>query len=154
MKKMLCFDMDGTIADLYGVDDWLKDLMNENPYPYTVAKPLCDIEELNTVLNKLIEQGWEIRVISWLAKDSSNSYKTVVRDAKRTWLAKYNFPAHKVHLVEYGTTKANCVRKHFEPGISNFILIDDNKSVRDGWHLGETIEPHEDLPTALWRLVE
>ena len=92
MKKMLCFDMDGTIADLYGVDDWLKDLMNENPYPYTVAKPLCDIEELNTVLNKLIEQGWEIRVISWLAKDSSNSYKTAVRDAKRTWLAKYNFP--------------------------------------------------------------
>ena len=27
MKKMLCFDMDGTIADLYGVDGWLKDLM-------------------------------------------------------------------------------------------------------------------------------
>ena len=59
-----------------------------------------------------------------------------------------------VTSVEYGTTKANCVRKHFEQGISNFILIDDNKSVRDGWHLGETIEPHEDLPTALWRLVE
>ena len=154
MKKMICFDMDGTIADLYGVDGWLKDLMNENPRPYTIAKPLCNMEELNTVLNKLIEQGWEIRVISWLAKDSSNSYKAAVRDAKRSWLFKYNFPAHKVHLVEYGTTKANCVRRHFEPGISNFILIDDNKSVRDGWHLGETIEPHEDLPTALWRLVE
>ena len=52
MKKMLCFDMDGTIADLYGVDGWLKDLMNKNPHPYTIAKPLCDMEELNTVLNK------------------------------------------------------------------------------------------------------
>lgn len=137
MKKMLCFDMDGTIADLYGVDGWLKDLMNENPYPYTVAKPLCDMEELNTVLNKLIEQGWEIRVISWLAKDSSNSYKTAVRDAKRTWLAKYNFPAHKVHLVEYGTTKANCVRRVAEAA----ILVDDNEKIRNGWHLGETIDP-------------
>mgnify|MGYP003560240319 CR=1 FL=1 len=27
--KMVCFDMDGTIADLYGVDNWLEYLENE-----------------------------------------------------------------------------------------------------------------------------
>ena len=26
MKKEICFDMDGTIADLYGVEGWLEDL--------------------------------------------------------------------------------------------------------------------------------
>ena len=29
--KMICFDMDGTIADLYGVSGWLDDLRAENP---------------------------------------------------------------------------------------------------------------------------
>ena len=26
----ICFDMDGTIADLYGVEGWLDDLISEN----------------------------------------------------------------------------------------------------------------------------
>ena len=31
MNKMICFDMDGTIADLYSVDGWLDYLRAENP---------------------------------------------------------------------------------------------------------------------------
>ena len=38
----ICFDMDGTIADLYGVQDWLTHLENENVYPYIAAKPLAE----------------------------------------------------------------------------------------------------------------
>lgn len=34
MEKMIWFDMDGTIADLYGVENWLEDLRNE------VARPI------------------------------------------------------------------------------------------------------------------
>ena len=39
MNKMVCFDMDGTIADLYGVNGWLEYLQAENPWPYLAARP-------------------------------------------------------------------------------------------------------------------
>ncbi len=150
-RGTICFDMDGTIADLYAIPNWIEKLQAEDPTPYADAKPMVDMEELGKILNILSDQGWEIRVISWLAKDSSPAYKTAVRKAKREWLEKYNFPAHKVHLVQYGTTKANCLR-----GKVDFaILIDDNQKVRDGWHLGDTIDPmNEDIIERLRELVE
>lgn len=138
-KGIICFDMDGTITDFYGVEGWIHYLEEENPYPYIVAEPLWDMEKLVEVLNKLINQGWEIRVISWLAGNSSEEYKEAVRAAKIWWLNKYNFPYKKAHLVAYGTTKADAIRRMVEKG--NAILIDDNATVRKGWHLGETIDP-------------
>lgn len=136
-KKMICFDLDGTIADLYGVPDWLEKLRKEDPSPYLEAKPMVDMDRLRQVLLDLKDHGWEIRVISWLAKDSTEEYKKAVRDAKKEWLWVYRFPFEVVHLVQYGTTKANCVRKVADAA----ILIDDNKDVRDGWSLGRTIDP-------------
>ena len=137
MAKMICFDMDGTIADLYGVENWLDKLRAEDASPYREAKPLYDMDELNLVLTALSNKGWEIRVISWLSKDASAEYNKAVRIAKREWLTKYNFPVDKVHLIAYGTTKASSVCKY----TSQAILIDDNAKVREGWHLGETINP-------------
>lgn len=137
INKMICFDMDGTIADLYAVPNWLAKLRAEDASPYAEAAPMWDMAELRDILLKLIAKGWEIRVISWLSKDSTEAYKEAVRQAKREWLARYDFPADKVHLVAYGTTKADCVRRIAEAA----ILVDDNEKVRNGWHLGETIDP-------------
>ena len=141
MEKILVFDMDGTIADLYGVENWLADLRSENPRPYILAKPLYDMDSLNIILELLKEQGWKIVVTSWLAKNSSAFYDEVVREAKGMWLNKYNFPFDEIHLVKYGTTKANCTRK-----LGGFqILIDDNEKVRNGWTLGNTINANENI---------
>ena len=153
MKGMICFDMDGTIADLYGVDGWLESLQGENPAPYIEAKPLWDMKALANVLNALIAQGWEVRVISWLSKDASPEYNEAVRAAKIWWLNHYGFPYHKAHLVAYGTTKANSIRNAVEKGAA--ILIDDNAKVRKGWHMGETIDPAcENLVKKLNELLE
>lgn len=154
MKKgMICFDMDGTIADLYGVDGWLESLRAENPMPYVVANPMWDMERLANVLNRLIAQGWEVRVISWLAKDASPEYNDAVRAAKKWWLSYHHFPYQKAHLVAYGTTKANTIRNAVEKGAA--ILIDDNVKVRKGWHMGETIDPTDgDLIERLEELLE
>lgn len=134
---MICFDMDGTIANLYSVPNWLDKLRAEDSSPYSDAAPMWDMEELRKILLLLISKGWEVRVISWLSKDSSESYKNEVRKAKLEWLAKYDFPCRRCHLVAYGTTKADCVRRWASPA----ILVDDNEKVRNGWHLGETIDP-------------
>lgn len=139
MEKIICFDMDGTIVDLYGQKNWLENLLQEKTDPYEKALPMYDMQELRKTLLKLKEKGWKVAVISWTAKNSTKEYHQKVRQAKKEWLEKYNFPADYVHLVKYGTTKAKTVK-----GKTNFsILIDDNKKILKGWHLGATINPTE-----------
>jgi len=147
--KTLVFDMDGTIADLYGVKGWLKMLRAEDPTPYEKAKPMYDMVILTAILWVLKNDGWRIAVTSWLAKDSSPEYDAKVRQAKRNWLNRYDFPYDEIHLVKYGTTKADCTRKH--EGIQ--ILVDDNEKVRNGWHLGDTINANENIIPILSSLI-
>ena len=136
MNKILVFDMDGTIADLYGVEGWLDDIHASDPRPYAEARPLVDMNVLKNILLQLQDFGWHIVVTSWLAKDSTKAYDTAVREAKLQWLNDFNFPYNELHFVKYGTTKANCTRKHG----GRQVLFDDNAKVRDGWHLGEAID--------------
>ena len=68
--KMICWDMDGTMASLYGVDNWLSKLRAEDPSPYEDAAPMWDMELLNYVCELLRAAGWEINIITWLSKNS------------------------------------------------------------------------------------
>ena len=148
-NKTLVFDMDGTIADFYGVVGWLDYLIEEDTTPYDVALPLYNMVYLNSLLNVLKNQGWRIVVTTWLAKDGSKEYNNRTRKAKLEWLEKYNFPYDEIHLVKYGTTKANCTRK-----IGGYqILIDDNEKVRKGWNLGDTINANKNILKNLEKLV-
>lgn len=141
MSKTLVFDMDGTIANLYGVEGWLEMLRTEDATPYKVAEPMYDMDTLVELLNLLKEIGWTIAITSWLAMGATKAYDAEVRKAKKEWLEKYNFPFDEIHLVKYGTTKANCTRKN--GGFQ--ILVDDNEKVRKGWHLGDTINAKENI---------
>lgn len=137
MRKMICWDMDGTLSATYSVDNWLSKLRAEDPSPYLDAAPMWDMELLNHVCQLLRAAGWEINIITWLSMNSSEEYKDAVREAKRAWLEKWGFVYDHFHGVQYGATKANSVRDRAK----NAILIDDNEKVRAGWHLGETIDP-------------
>ena len=150
MNKTLVFDMDGTIADLYGVENWLEDLRSGNPRPYMQAKPLYDMDTMNILLNIFKDLGWKIVVTTWLAKGASKEYDDLVRQAKLAWLDKFGFPYDEIHLVKYGTTKANCTRKL--GGVQ--ILVDDNEKIRNGWTLGETIDANKNVLSELVDLLE
>lgn len=150
MKKILVFDMDGTIADFYGVPNWETDLLNGNVRPYVEAKPLYDMDELNVILNEFRLLGWIIIVTSWLSKNATSEFKTAIRKAKTEWLNRYEFPYDELHLVQYGRTKADCTRS--KGGYQ--ILIDDNEQVRKGWSLGATINANENIINALINLLE
>ena len=150
MNKTLVFDMDGTIANFYGVIGWLDYLKESNSTPYIVAEPLYNMEYINSILGVLKMFGWRIVVTSWLAKDSSKEFDREVRQAKLDWLDSFDFPYDEIHLVKYGTTKANCTRKHgcFQ------VLVDDNESVRNGWSLGMTIDANENIIPHLLDLIK
>ena len=147
---MLVFDMDGTIADLYAVNGWLAMLREENPAPYELARPMYDMTELARVLDELRKNGYTVAVVTWLAKTATKEYDNKVRKAKALWLAKNGFAADEVHMVKYGTTKANCVRHKTDTA----ILVDDNAKVRKGWHLGGTINANENILVELKKLLD
>lgn len=147
-EKILVFDMDGTIADLYGVDGWLEMLQAEDATPYEVAQPIYDTEFLNTLVDILKTMGWKIVVTTWLAKGATKAYDEAVRKAKKAWLEKVGFQYDEIHLVKYGTTKANCTRK-----LGGFqVLVDDNDAIRKGWTLGGTIDAKKNIIEELIKL--
>lgn len=150
MERVLVFDMDGTIADLYGVENWLTALENHDPRPYAQARPLYDMDSLREILLIFKALGWKIVVTTWLAKDSNKFYDTLVREAKVEWLDRFDFPYDEIHLVKYGTTKADCTRK-----LGGFqVLIDDNAKIRKGWTLGDVIDANENIMEKLVDLLE
>jgi len=120
------FDMDGTIADFYGVDGWLDYLMNKDVTPYANAKALVNLSALARVLNRLQRNGYKICVISWLAKINDDDYNRRITDVKIAWLAKHlpSVKWDKITIVPYGTPKSTC---------GNGILFDDEKPNRDEW---------------------
>lgn len=125
--RQINFDMDGTIANLYGVDGWLEYLIDKDETPYVKAKPLVNLSALARVLNRLQRNGYELNIISWLAKNSDDVYDEKVILAKKNWLAKH-MPSVKwnnVNIVSYGTPKQN---------LGQGILFDDEKPNRDNWN--------------------
>ena len=142
MLKMICFDMDGTIADLYAVPNWLEKLRAYDASPYLLAEPMWDMEELAFLLEVAQHRGIEVRIITWLSKESTKEYDDMVRIAKRAWLKAYNIPFDHFHGVAYGATKADSIRKALGND-DTAILFDDNVKVRSGWHMGDTYNPTE-----------
>ena len=123
------FDMDGTIADLYGVEGWLEYLINGNPFPYANAKPMVNMNRLARRLNTLQREGNEICIISWLSKTSTAEYDELVTRAKLAWLEKHlaSVRFDEIHIVAYGTPKHT---------IGQGILFDDEAHNREDWGEG------------------
>ena len=142
MLKMICFDMDGTIADLYAVPYWLTQLRNYSATPYAVAPPMWDMEELAFLLEVAQHRGIEVRIITWLSKETNKDYDELVRITKQAWLKAHNIPYDHFHGVAYGATKADSIRRYLDKANGDTaILFDDNAKVREGWTMGDTYDP-------------
>ena len=141
-NKWIWFDMDGTIADLYGVDGWLEDLMAYNERPYKEAKAIYDTVDLLETLSYLKDKGYKIGIISWLAKKPTEEYNQRVIKAKKDWLkAQYlDLLLDEIIITAYGIKKANTCRSYGEG-----ILIDDEEQNRKDWDLGATIDATENI---------
>ena len=132
MKKLnitINFDMDGTIADLYGIENWLEMLIAEDTTPYAEALPLLRLSSLARKLNALQRNGYNLAVISWLSKSGTEEYNEAVTEAKMAWLKKH-LPSvnwDRITIVPYGTPKQNFCGSPFD------ILFDDEAKNRDNW---------------------
>jgi hypothetical protein len=125
--KEIWFDMDGTIADLYGVENWLSMLIAEDTTPYEIARPLLRMATLARVLNGLRRKGYTINIISWTSKSGSIEYNQAVAAAKKAWLRKHlaSVEFNRVDIVDYGTPKGEG---------REGILFDDEERNRAEWN--------------------
>ena len=149
-SPIFCFDMDGTIADFYGVENWLPMLRNFDPTPYKVAKPLMNFSALARQLNAAQRKGAKLVIISWCSKASTPEFDMMVELAKREWLAEHlpSVEWDEINVVPYGTNKANVCGADCE----DFFLFDDEERNRNEWEEldGLAFNP-SDIPDILKR---
>ena len=129
MNITINFDMDGTLANLYGVENWLEMLEAEDTTPYAEAIPMLRLSALAKRLNNLQKHGYQLAVISWLSKSGSDTYNEAVTAVKLNWLAQH-LPSvnwDRITIVPYGTPKQNFCETPFD------ILFDDEAKNRDNW---------------------
>ena len=121
-------DMDGTMADLYGVENWLPMLEAHDETPYAIAKPLVRMATLARLLNNRQRKGYKICVITALAKNSNTAYDDKVIEAKKLWLAKHlaSVKFDEIRFVPYTYTKNNANN-------GNDILFDDEARHLEAW---------------------
>jgi hypothetical protein len=129
MAKAIYFDMDGTLANLYGVENWLDKLRAYDASPYAQAEVLLNMQALAHRLNKLQARGYTIGIISWLSKETTSEYDAAVTAEKLAWLEKHlhSVEWNEVHLVAYGKRKSKLAQ------VKGGYLFDDNPKVRREW---------------------
>ena len=133
------FDMDGTIADLYAVENWLPKLRASDASPYEEAEVMLNMSILARYLNKLQKLGYEIGIISWTSKGGTEKYNRAVEVAKLNWLHDHlkSVSFDEIYIVDYGTPKQDFADE-------TDILFDDNEDIRNEW-TGQAYEPSEIL---------
>lgn len=129
MTITINFDMDGTIANFYGVENWLDCLENLDPHPYEVAEPLLHMSALARKLNALQRDGYRIAIISWLSKSGTEEFNAEVTEIKKAWLKKHLASVHfdEITIVPYGTPKETFCHT------TKDVLFDDEERNRNNW---------------------
>lgn len=136
--RTIWFDMDGTIANLYEVENWLPKLRAEDPSPYMEAEVMCNMSQLARLLNRVQTLGYKVGIISWTSRGGSASYNKAVAKAKASWLELHlkSVKFDEINIVSYGIPKATLM--HTEDD----ILFDDELKNREDW-LGQAYEPQD-----------
>lgn len=127
--KTVWFDMDGCLANLYNVPNWLPMLRAYDPTPYADAEPMLNMSKLARLLNKVQAAGWQLGIISWLSKDPDPDYGVAVTRAKKRWLNIHltSVSWDKINIVPYGENKHNFKNSDLD------ILFDDEEPNRNNW---------------------
>lgn len=125
--KQINFDMDGTIADFYNVENWLNYLLHEKIKPYRVARPLVDMRQLSKEIRRLQSLGYSVGIISWGSKGARDTYLQKIQRAKLDWLYKHlgSVVFDRVSIVPYGTPKST---------LGCGVLFDDEERNRNEWN--------------------
>lgn len=152
MKKIY-FDMDGTVADLYGEKNWLDNLRNEREGSFINLRPLVDMNELAMVCHQLMNLGYSFGVITWLPMGASYEFERVCEEEKRAWIEEFMPWVSEFYAQSYGVPKQYAPSKR----AAEMILVDDNAEVRAMWNTEvqrSSIDATQDIIKELRKLLD
>lgn len=129
MSKKIYFDLDGTVYNLYGVENWLEKLRNEISGAFLEGDFLVDYENFMSCIEELIRQSYIFGVITWLPMQASPEYEEICRKEKIEWINDYLPFVSEINICSYGIPKQNCIQKRAK----EMFLIDDNAEVCKMW---------------------
>ena len=135
--RTIWFDMDGTIANLYAVENWLDKLRAYDASPYAEAEVMLNMSQLAHLLNQLKVMGYKLGIISWLARNPTPEYDEAVTKAKKAWLGQHlaSVSWDEIRIVKHGMPKEWFMKADDD------ILFDDEEQNREHW-LGDAYEPN------------
>ncbi len=124
-------DMDGTIADLYSLPQWLDRIQNESEGLFLEPSPLITEDRFYSIFPK---DKYNVKILTMLPLGATKEYEEVVKQEKLAWLS-VHFPSlvDKVIFKRYGHNK-NIKGSH------SALLIDDNDKIRETWK-GKALNP-------------
>ena len=152
MKKIY-FDMDGTVADLYGEKNWLDNLRKEVCGSFINLRPLVDMNELAMVCHQLMNLGYSFGVITWLPMGASYEFERVCEEEKRAWVEEFMPWVSEFYAQSYGVPKQYAPSKR----AAEMILVDDNAEVRAMWNTEaqrSSIDATQDIIKELRKLLD
>lgn len=126
MTKLVYFDMDGTISDLYGVTNVFKRLDALDAGVYYEAKP---IDTYINMLKEFHNMGYKVIILSCLGMISDKQFDKDTIHNKDLWLDKYIGKEYIDDRIYIPNTK------HKEHFIKDYgILVDDDDHVLANWN--------------------
>lgn len=128
--KRVYLDMDGTIADLYNVKQWLERIKSNDSNLFVECEPIITQDELFEVFPP---NEYDISILSMTPKDCSDSYAADVIRQKNEWLDMH-FPNLKKRIYKKYSYNKNLKNS------KDAILVDDNKKIRDCYR-GIALDP-------------
>lgn len=145
--KAIYFDMDGTIANFYGVSNWLEYLKRSDVRPYEVAAPLVDMHKLASHLNDLRAQGYHIGIVSWTSKGGTDEFNEATKLAKMKWLHKHlgSVVWDEIKIIPYGSPKSKAVQ--YPEGM---LFDDELRNLHEWQNAGGRICPAEVMMLQLY----
>jgi histidinol phosphatase-like enzyme len=127
MNKVVYFDMDGTIADLYGVSNVFNRLDNLDASVYYEAKP---INKYIDMLKEFHNMGYKVIILSCLGMISDKQFDKDTIYNKGIWLDKYVGKEYIDERIYIPNTKH---KETYTNMYGNGILVDDDDRVLINW---------------------
>lgn len=129
MSKKIFFDLDGTLYDLYNIENWLDSLQNEDATVFERGNFIGDYDEFIAIVKELMFKGYTFGVISWLPMYATPEFENECAEVKRKWVQKYLPFVEEINFQRYGTPKQNAIQTKAQ----TMYLIDDCIEVGRVW---------------------
>lgn len=134
MGRTVYFDMDGTLADLYGVHDVFKRLDNNDASVYIEAAPIPKYVEM---LKEFKNMGYMVGIITAGSRfppgtpdDVRDKMNEDTAEAKQQWLQEQGLSSYidSFQFIPYGVSKYEVAED------KTAILVDDDDRVLSTWY--------------------